>query len=492
MPQFYKVSNFITVLILCFSSSFSFANGPANVHFDLNECTSYTSNMTNADYSEFTAVIENSDQIQMSVVGNTLYRNDPFSNPHSCTPGVGGTEGMCVSYDADCIFSPGSAKSVRFDISIEPLTDEEVSLTQLNFYEKSPLQFDWVDGISGPNNYPLLYGIRVLKGTNVLYEQEGIATNIDWTLQNFNFSGIDGFTVSEATVFNFELTAHCPIGNGASQNVWDLDEITIIADCSTNACPAEGGTLTGGPFEFCVGDGVADNLVPGSITLSGNSGTNSQWVVTDDQGIILGLPPMPSAVDLDGAGVGNCLVWHLSFEDGLVGAVVGNNASDLQGCYNLSNPITVVRNQPAGGTLTGGPFKFCVGDGVADNLAPGSITLSGNSGTNSQWVVTDDQGNILGLPPMPSAVDFDGAGAGNCLVWHLSFEDGLTGAVVGNNASDLQGCYSLSNPITVTRNQPEGGTITRGPFDFTVGDGISDMIPAGSITLSGNSGANSQ
>ncbi len=264
-------------------------------------------------------------------------------------------------------------------------------------------------------------------------------------------------------------------------------------DCS---CDVEGGALTGGPFEFCVGDGVADNIPAGSITLSGNSGSNSQWVVTDDQGNILGLPPMPSVVDFDGAGIGTCLVWHLSFEDGLIGAEVGMNANDLQGCYSLSNPISVLRSDCScdveGGTLAGGPFEFCVGDGIADNIPAGSITLSGNSGSNSQWVVTDDQGNILGLPPMPSVVDFDGAGAGTCLVWHLSFEDGLVGAEVGMNANDLQGCYSLSNPISVIRSTPEGGVLTGGPFEFCVGDGVADNIPAGSITLSGNSGSNSQ
>ncbi|MEO0876199.1 MAG: T9SS type A sorting domain-containing protein, partial [Bacteroidota bacterium] len=195
---------------------------------------------------------------------------------------------------------------------------------------------------------------------------------------------------------------------------------------------------------------------------------------------ILGLPPMPSVVDFDGAGPGTCLIWHLSFEDGLVGAEVGLNANDLQGCYSLSNPISVFRNQPAGGTLEGGPFTFCVSDGVADMLEPGSITLSGNSGTNSAWVVTDDQGNILGLPPMPSAVDFDGAGPGTCLVWHLSFEDGLEGAEVGMNANDLQGCFSLSNPIAVERIEVNGGAVTtaagESEITITAGDGIDDIV----------------
>jgi len=262
----------------------------------------------------------------------------------------------------------------------------------------------------------------------------------------------------------------------------------------------DGGTLEGGPFTFCVGDGVADMIEPGSITLSGNSGTNSAWVVTDDQGNILGLPPMPSVVDFDDAGTGVCLIWHLSFEDGLVGAEVGLNAADLQGCYDLSNPITVNRNQPDGGTLEGGVYEFCVGDGVADMLAPGSITLTGNSGTNSAWVVTDDQGNILGLPPMPSAVDFDDAGTGICLIWHLSFEDGLVGAEVGLNAADLQGCFDLSNPITINRVEgadcdnlcnSNGGFLTGGPFTLCVGDGVADNLPEDAITLAGNSGTNS-
>ena len=487
---------FLGFLLLFLTGSLyagSFSGNPATLHFDLNECTSYFSDQSNQDYSEFTATASNTNQIELSVVGNHLYRMMPSANTHSCTPGVNGTEGMCVSFDTGCNYNPESSRAVKFDVNLTPLTSQSVSLTGLDFYEKSPLEFDWIDGASGPNNYPLFYGVRIIRDGLTIYEQSGFTTNLDWTLQSFDFSGDDNFTVSDATVFNFELLAYCPVGIPSGQNVWDLDEITVTADCSDD-CNAEGGTLTGGPFEFCVGDGVADNLAPGSIVLSGNSGINSQWVITDDQGNILGLPPMPSAVDFDGAGAGTCLVWHLSFEDGLTGAAVGNNAmTDLDGCYNLSNPISVVRNQPLGGTLAGGPFEFCVGDGVADNILDSQIVLTGNSGTNSQWVVTDDQGNILGLPPTISAVNFDGAGAGTCLIWHLSFEDGLTGAVMGNNAmTELDGCYNLSNPISVTRNQPAGGTLTGGPFSFTVGDGIADNILPGSITLTGNSGTNSQ
>ncbi|NMH87728.1 T9SS type A sorting domain-containing protein, partial [Flavivirga algicola] len=152
-----------------------------------------------------------------------------------------------------------------------------------------------------------------------------------------------------------------------------------------------------------------------------------------------------------------CLVWHLSFDGDLEGAETGKNASDLVGCYSLSNPIEVIRNDKVepvcdvnGGYIkAGGLYLFCEGDGN-DDFATG-IKLHNNEGYSSQWVVTDVEGNILGLPPSPDAVNFDGAGPGVCLIWHLSFNT-IYGAEEGNNAfTDLSGCYDLSNPIPVFR-----------------------------------------
>lgn len=253
------------------------------------------------------------------------------------------------------------------------------------------------------------------------------------------------------------------------------------------------GILGGGPFEFCVGDGEADNITDGAITLSGNSGTNSTWVVTDVDGNILDLPDNYSEVNFDGAPVGTCFVWHLSYEDNVSFDDV-TNASELTGCFALSNAITVERyQQPVGGTLEGGPFEFCVGDGEEDNILEGEITLSGNSGTNSTWVVTDTDGNILGAPDNYTDVNFDEAGDGTCLIWYLSYEDNVSLEGV-ENASELTGCFALTNPITVNRTEINGGTISGGEedsFSFTVGDGEADKIAADAITLEGNVGANS-
>ena len=180
----------------------------------------------------------------------------------------------------------------------------------------------------------------------------------------------------------------------------------------------DGGTITGGPFEFCVGDGHEDNVA--DIGLSGNTGSNSQWVVTDEYGKILGLPPNPEAVNFDGAGAGLCLIWHLSYEDGLEGLEAGNNVDGLDGIYDFSNDIRVYRNQPDAGTLTGGPF-YTIVDGYPDMVSGISITGT-RSGTNSTFVVTSPEGEILGIPPSLEAVegiDFDAAGPRH--MPHLAF-----------------------------------------------------------------------
>ncbi len=245
-------------------------------------------------------------------------------------------------------------------------------------------------------------------------------------------------------------------------------------DCGATPPSVNGGTIAGGPFTFDVGDGVADNV--SGITLTGNVGENNQWVITDDQGKILGLPPTPEAVDFDGAGAGSCFIYHLTYNGTITGLAADANISGLSGIFDLSNSIEVVRNPVIttptvdGGVISGGPFTFQVGDGVADNVS--GITLTGNVGDNNQWVVTDDQGKILGLPPTPEAVDFDGAGVGSCFIYHLTYNGTITGLVADANISGLSGTFDLSNSIEVIRNPVSTGG------DCTFGTPLTSALPS--------------
>ena len=79
-------------------------------------------------------------------------------------------------------------------------------------------------------------------------------------------------------------------------------------------------------------------------------------------------------------------------------------------------------------------------------------TSGGTPNTARAWIITDDAGNILATPAAPP-FDLNGAGVGVCQIWYLRYYDteAFGGNVVGNNLSDLTGCFALSNPITVVR-----------------------------------------
>ena len=247
------------------------------------------------------------------------------------------------------------------------------------------------------------------------------------------------------------------------------------------------GTLSGGPYTFLVGDGIRDNLT--GVGLIDNSGDNSSFILTNASNEILGLPADLVALqeeNFDGAPPGICYIWHISYNDDLEGLSAGNSTDDLSGTFEISNRLTINRNLAAiGGTLTGGPFTFDAGDGIVDNVS--GIALTGNVGDNSTFLVTDAAGNILGMPPTLQAlegVDFDGAGEGVCLIWHLSYQNDLQGLEVGASADDLSGAeFSLSNSIVVNRNvDVEAGTLEGGPYTFVVGNGEVDNVSNVSIT----------
>lgn len=477
------LNNYFSLLI-CLLFSFTTVNAntileddESRIFFDLENCWSNFGTPGSAsDYSEFTASITNDSECSaLSVLGDHLYRNNPTVNTHSCTPGVDQGIAMCVGIDQDCNYNADSDASVRFDISLEASSNMTSTLSELRFYELAPLNYDWINGPTGPNDYATLYGLRVLKNGVVIFEENNIATENTWNLEVFNFADNPEFIVSETTVFSFEILPYCPVGNGASVSVWDIDNIEIIAGCD----PVDGGLLsTDGEtnIEICAGDGISDAF---DVELSNEIGQNHQWVITDDMGNILALPPAPP-FDLEDAGPGTCLIYNLAYSNGIMGLNEGANTADLMGNFDLSNPITVVRLGVDGGSIE---FEngitevtICAGDGVSDPL---DVELSGNIGQNMGWIITDSEANILALPPAPP-FDLDGAGPGTCLIWNISYYDGLEGLAVGDNANSLEGCYDLSNPLAVIRQDPAGGILNfeDGSTETTICalDGIPDPL----------------
>lgn len=254
----FKISNSVELIRVAFESEYS----TSSVCFNMDDCAAIIITGDNQDYSEFTADISNDAACtQFTVVGDHLYRDNPSVNRHSCTPGVNGTDAMCVSALDGCDFVADNDKAIRFKILVEPGNNNFGNITGLNFYERAPKDFVWIDGDSGANNYPIRYGIRILKNGEEIYREEDIPTSKDWTLEEFDFTSNSDFTVFEPTMFEFELLSYCLIGSNGLVSVWDLDEIKILSDCNSDLV---GGTLTSlaGTLvdQVCVDDGNADNL----------------------------------------------------------------------------------------------------------------------------------------------------------------------------------------------------------------------------------------
>ncbi|MEL6844031.1 MAG: T9SS type A sorting domain-containing protein, partial [Bacteroidota bacterium] len=227
----------------------------------------------------------------------------------------------------------------------------------------------------------------------------------------------------------------------------------------------EGGTVTtamGDTVYYCPGTMGGPTSVF-NIDSTGTIGQNFTYVVTDNQGTILGIPP-GDMVDVGPAGLGECWVWGLSYNGNLT-AMVGDDATSISfsdECFELSsNFVVIFRDSVAGGMVStqmgADTVNICLGG------APEAMRFdsTGTFGTNFQYVVTDNQGTILGLPP-GDMVDFSGAGTGECWVWGLSYTGTLT-AMMGDDATSIafsDGCYDLSsNFVVVFRDSIEGGMV---------------------------------
>ena len=329
---------------------------------------------------------------------------------------------------------------------------------------------DSASGLSASGGTAADAPITYLNSSVLVVDASGTITNV--------FNGYDALAANDfdgaaaGTYQIYDLVSQYTLGNFGEGSA--LDGITGCFALSSpvtfqlNPCGTSSGSIAGPDIAFDVSDGDADNIDVGALTVTPGSGDDTRYVVTDLDGTILA-----TYDDLDDVGdadfgsadfnSSDTIRLHVVSTAGpnpIAGDTTGANVADVQGCYTPSEGLIIARNcDIEGGTLTvdtmavpGGVFRFITNDGEPDFVS--DITLSGNTGAGGTYVITDADGNILGLPSTLAdleAVDFDGAGEGTCLIWWLSIGSDLSGAAVGANASDIRGCAELSNPIEVRR-----------------------------------------
>lgn len=213
----------------------------------------------------------------------------------------------------------------------------------------------------------------------------------------------------------------------------------------------------------CPGDGIADEVT--FVSTGADPDANFTFVVTDENNQILGIP-FGDSVNFEDAPLGACRLWGVSYAGDLLIEVddIITEATLAEGCSSLSdNFVTVTRELPTGGTVSldngTNEATVCPGDGVDDVL---TFVSEGSIGENFAFVITDENGSILGFPASAS-VNFDGVPAGTCRVYGLTYSGSLIASIDDDiNNSDLStGCSALSdNFITVTRLDATTGPIS--------------------------------
>ena len=241
-------------------------------------------------------------------------------------------------------------------------------------------------------------------------------------------------------------------GTDDSPESWDSSaDPTFGEENSGDDCIAQAGDIsTTGATTLCVGDGSADEV---EVTSTPAIGSNIAYVITDEDLNILDITP-DATIDFDGAEPGVCLIWNIAYEDDFNGEV-GMNVDELTGCFDLSNEsIEVNRIMVDGAEIATDDDLTTVDVVVGDDLA--DVLVFENTSTSDEayvYIITEEDGTILGSTE--SSNDFEGAEAGVCLVYGLSYAGELN-LVVGENIDDVnaEDCYELSsNTITINREQ---------------------------------------
>ena len=438
------------------------------MHFDFNDCSSFVG-ASSADYAEFVPnYVDDAVCGNIGIIGDHLYRQNSTENLHSCTPGIFNSPGMCVMAAEVCDFSEDDDQSIRVDFELSGKNGEAVIFSGLSFYEQAPLEYSWIQGMSGENNYPTKYGIRIVKDGEEVYRNPNLETSLTWNKELFDFTGIPAFTVMDTSIFEIELFPYCLSGIDSDVSVWDIDELSILSCCAP--CQAIAGELTTADnTTICVNDGIPDVI---TYSLTGNVASHNLYMVTDAIGEII-IVSNELFIDFEPGGLGTCYIQNIAWEGDLVGFEEGNNICDVFGCYNLSTSIEVVRAQLEPTEIsTSNETTFCSGDGIDDVV---NVDVTGYISGYSSWVITDEAGVILDNVEPP--YNFEGLASGNCLIYNVISTEMLDDAVIGLHVNDLQGCLKLSNSILITRNEINGGMIsTMNSTSICLGNGTPNVI----------------
>ncbi len=274
--------------------------------------------------------------------------------------------------------------------------------------------------------------------------------------------------VTSFNTFNFE-------GVGPGQNwiyhirYFDIDNLSApnhldsLKGCFALSNPLwvtrSSGSTSGGNLEnlndsdFCHGDGKPDSL---NLNLTGNIADHQIYLITSSSGTILDTFSNTQQ-DLEQLHVNSrSFIFSLSYQSGIGKLNIGNKVDDLQGCFSLSNSVeinfTITSIDSIFFPSKDTSIIICSNDGIDDNIIIDTSSVMGSI----QLVLTDKNQKIITFNSS-TEINIDQNLSDTSYLYALVYDGQLIDLENDEFLYNVQGCYSLSNALTIW-NSTDAGT----------------------------------
>ncbi len=352
-----------------------------------------------------------------------------------------------------------------------------------------------IDGLS--ENY--VYVLQRTNGKIIAINETGIFDLADqvpgtYFVFGYNFSGnillIPGNNISGS-----DLSGGCEIKSN------DFITIHKSSDSAISGCLAEGAIVTtrdrGTITYACIDNGTNDFIGFENTSIAG---VQYQYIITDENNIILGLPESGFS-NFEDAGSGDCRVWGLSYQ-GQLTAEIGDELNTTilaDDCFDLSdNFISVIRRQTEETevSLEDESTSATIDDNAAANL---NFINDGDNDADFAYVITRSDDRIIAIVE-DNSYDFAFEEPGKYFVYGYSYIGEIQFTVgMEANGSISDGCSEKSdNFIFVRKNTDaapmppsctlDAGTLSSEQPMVTLSGGIANIVasPNGDAVVTGD------
>ncbi len=271
--------------------------------------------------------------------------------------------------------------------------------------------------------------------------------------------------------FSGDLDSNAEVlGDLTASGCFELSENNILI--TVTVPPVHGSEIYTSDYEDEIHACAGDDLLSFNVMNESQAVAPYAYIITDPQGNILGMPP-GDHIDLTAAPPGLCLIVGFSYTGALDSSATHIDDLTSDGEYDFSeNEIEVYRDGADGGEI------FVDGGGDTLMGVAGSHELNfyvSNTSTSPSdygYVVTDDEGNIIGWPH-DDYIELSDAPVGMCYIYGFSYTGELDYDAEHIDDLDAWGCFELAdNHIVVIKTPPlvEGGHIWANDDDEHVQD----------------------